>query len=81
MSFTDKNSLKNDVWYTSNGRDWKQATANAGWSPRAYHQAAVLNNKIYVYTTKLKYKLKGSKEMIKTTTKEVIDMIKIESKL
>ena len=47
--FGDKNSLKNDVWYTSNGRDWKLATANAGWSPRAYHQAAVLNNKIYVF--------------------------------
>ena len=47
--FGDKTSLKNDVWYTSNGRDWKLATANAGWSPRAYHQAAVLNNKIYVF--------------------------------
>ena len=47
--FGDKTSLKNDVWYTSNGRDWKMATANAGWSPRAYHQAAVLNNKIYVF--------------------------------
>jgi hypothetical protein len=47
--FGDKNSLKNDVWYSSNGKDWKQATANAGWSPRAYHQAAVLNNKIYVF--------------------------------
>ena len=47
--FGDKNSLKNDVWYSSNGKDWKLATANAGWSPRAYHQAAVLNNKIYVF--------------------------------
>ncbi|WP_316812709.1 hypothetical protein [Pedobacter heparinus] len=45
---TDKN-LKNDVWYSSNGKDWSQATANAGWSPRAYHQAAVLNGKIYVF--------------------------------
>lgn len=47
--FGDKNSLKNDVWYSSNGKDWKLATTNAGWSPRAYHQAAVLNNKIYVF--------------------------------
>jgi hypothetical protein len=47
--FGDQNSLKNDVWYSSNGKDWKLATANAGWSPRAYHQAAVLNNKIYVF--------------------------------
>jgi hypothetical protein len=24
----------NDVWYSANGRDWVQATANAQWSPR-----------------------------------------------
>lgn len=47
--FGDDKSLKNDVWSSENGRDWKQATANAGWSPRAYHQAAVLGNKIYVF--------------------------------
>ena len=47
--FGDNKSLKNDVWYSSNGKDWKLATANAGWSPRAYHQAAVLKGKIYVF--------------------------------
>jgi hypothetical protein len=47
--FGDDKSLKNDVWSSENGRDWKQATANAQWSPRAYHQAAVLGNKIYVF--------------------------------
>src|SRR5690606_9061923 len=47
--FGDKKSLKNDVWYSSNGKDWQLATANAGWPPRAYHQAAVLNGKIYVF--------------------------------
>jgi len=47
--FGDDESLKNDVWYSSDGQTWKQATANAGWSPRAYHQAAVLNGKIYVF--------------------------------
>jgi hypothetical protein len=47
--FGDQTSLKNDVWYSSNGRDWQLATADAGWSPRAYHQAAVLNGKIYVF--------------------------------
>lgn len=47
--FGDQKSLKNDVWFTSNGKDWKLATANAGWQPRAYHQAAVLNGKIYVF--------------------------------
>ncbi len=47
--FGDKTSLKNDVWYSADGKEWKQATADAGWSPRAYHQAAVLNGKMYVF--------------------------------
>ncbi|WP_298868057.1 GDSL-type esterase/lipase family protein [uncultured Gimesia sp.] len=47
--FGDEKSLKNDVWYSSDGKTWKLATANAGWSPRAYHQAAVLNGKMYVF--------------------------------
>jgi hypothetical protein len=47
--FGDAKSLKNDVWYSSDGKEWKLATADAGWSPRAYHQAAVLNDKMYVF--------------------------------
>lgn len=47
--FGNKSSLKNDVWYSSDGKKWKLATASAGWSPRAYLQAAVLNGKIYVF--------------------------------
>tara|TARA_R110002111_G_C6008015_1_gene374377 strand:- start:21435 stop:23612 length:2178 start_codon:yes stop_codon:yes gene_type:complete len=47
--FGDDKSLKNDVWSSSDGKEWKLATADAGWSPRAYHQAAVLNGKIYVF--------------------------------
>lgn len=47
--FGNKESLKNDVWYSSDGKTWRLATENAGWSPRAYHQAAVLNGKIYVF--------------------------------
>ena len=47
--FGDKTSLKNDVWYSEDGKDWKLATADAGWAPRAYHQAVVLNGKIYVF--------------------------------
>lgn len=46
--FGDEASLKNDVWSSSDGATWKMATAGAGWSPRAYHQAVVLNDKIYV---------------------------------
>lgn len=47
--FGNQNSLKNDVWYTVDGKEWTLATANAGWAPRAYHQAAVLNDKLYVF--------------------------------
>lgn len=47
--FGDETSLKNDVWCSSDGKEWKQATAHAAWSPRAYHQAVVLNDKIYVF--------------------------------
>lgn len=46
--FGDEKSLKNDVWYSADGKDWKLATAEAGWSPRAYHQAVVLNDRIFV---------------------------------
>ncbi len=47
--FGDPSSLKNDVWSSSDGQHWKQATAEAEWAPRAYHQAVVLNDKIYVF--------------------------------
>jgi len=46
--FGDERSLKSDVWCSSDGQHWTQVTANAGWSPRAYHQAVVLGNKMYV---------------------------------
>ena len=47
--FGDESSLKNDVWHSSDGHEWTQATAHAEWSPRAYHQAVVLNDRIYVF--------------------------------
>jgi len=47
--FGDQSSLKNDVWSSRDGVHWEQATAAAGWTPRAYHQAVVLNDKIYVF--------------------------------
>jgi hypothetical protein len=47
--FGDEKSVKNDVWSTADGKQWKLHTSDAGWSPRAYHQAAVLNGKIYVF--------------------------------
>lgn len=47
--FGDERSLKNDVWSTADGRTWTRHTAAAGWSPRAYHQAAVLGGRMYVF--------------------------------
>ena len=41
-------SLRNDVWSSADGVEWRQETPHAPWSPRAYHQAAVLNGRIYV---------------------------------
>lgn len=46
--FGDDKSLKNDVWSSADGKAWKLEVASAGWSPRAYHQAVVLNDRIYV---------------------------------
>jgi hypothetical protein len=46
--FGNEASLKNDVWSSADGNVWKLETAKAAWSPRAYHQAVVLNDKIYV---------------------------------
>ena len=46
--FGDEKSLKNDVWSSADGKDWKLETAAAPWSPRGYHQAVVLNDKMYV---------------------------------
>jgi hypothetical protein len=47
--FGDGQSLKNDVWSSADGREWKRATASAPWSPRAFHQAVVLNDRIYIF--------------------------------
>jgi hypothetical protein len=46
--FGDDNSLKNDVWSSQDGKDWKLETPSAAWSPRAYHQAVALGDKIFV---------------------------------
>lgn len=41
-------SLRNDVWSSSDGREWRLETAEAPWPPRAYHQAVVLGDRIYL---------------------------------
>lgn len=47
--FGTDESLKNDVWSSADGREWQRETAQAGWTPRAYHQAVVLNDRIYIF--------------------------------
>jgi N-acetylneuraminic acid mutarotase len=42
------NGLKNDVWYSSDGETWTQATSSASWSVRKGHTSVVYNNKIWV---------------------------------
>lgn len=46
--FGTQKSLKNDVWHSGDGKTWTLATAAAPWPPRAYHQAAVVNGRMYV---------------------------------
>lgn len=38
----------NDVWYSSDGANWTEATANAPWQARRYHNVAVFQNRIWV---------------------------------
>ena len=40
--------FKNDVWYSTNGRDWKLATAKAAWAPRRNHRVLVFDNKMWL---------------------------------
>lgn len=47
--FGTDDDLRNDVWSSSDGEHWEQVTANAPWSPRAYHQAVVHDGKIWVF--------------------------------
>jgi hypothetical protein len=46
--FGDERSPKNDVWSSADGKEWQLVTANAGWSPRAYHQAVVHAGRMWV---------------------------------
>ena len=41
-------SNTNDVWSSSDGITWTQATASANWSVRIFHSSVVFDNKIWV---------------------------------
>jgi hypothetical protein len=40
--------VKNDVWSSADGKDWRLETPNAPWSKRAHAQALVFDNRIWV---------------------------------
>ncbi len=46
--FGNNDSLRNDVWSSEDGVHWRQEVAEAPWSPRAYHQAVVLGDRMWV---------------------------------
>jgi hypothetical protein len=41
-------SSKNDVWYSTDGETWIQATASAAFSPRYEHTSVVFDNRMWV---------------------------------
>jgi hypothetical protein len=49
-NFYDDNdeTLKNDVWSSADGREWRLETANAAWPKRTHAQAVVFNGKIWI---------------------------------
>ena len=46
--FGDKQSVRNDVWSSSDGVHWQQEIEHAPWSARAYHQAVALGDRLWV---------------------------------
>lgn len=46
--YGDATSLRNDVWSSSDGVNWTQELANAPWLARAYHNAFVFNDRLWV---------------------------------
>jgi len=40
--------VKNDVWSSADGKEWRLETPNAGWSKRAHAQALVFDNKLWI---------------------------------
>ena len=46
--FGDEKGLRNDVWCSADGKQWELATDSAPWRPRAFHQALVFDDRIWV---------------------------------
>lgn len=39
----------NDVWYSTDGVNWTEATPGTKFTTRNYHSMVVFNNKMYVH--------------------------------
>lgn len=48
QSINNGSSLFNDVWYSSDGVTWTEATAHANWSARYFHSSVVFGGKMWV---------------------------------
>lgn len=46
--FGNDDSLKNDVWCSTDGKEWTRVIEHAAWSPRAYHQVVVHDGKLWL---------------------------------
>ena len=46
--FGTEDSLRNDVWSSVDGIEWKEECASAPWTARAYHQAVVHRGRIFL---------------------------------
>jgi hypothetical protein len=46
--FGDETRLRNDVWSSADGKEWRLEIARAPWSPRAYHAAVVHDGKMWI---------------------------------
>ena len=48
ISIIDNSTHFNDVWWSTNGKDWTQATADAPWPNRGAHSVVTYSNKMYL---------------------------------
>ena len=42
------NNVFNDVWYSEDGINWTESTADVGWETKTDHECLVFDNKMWV---------------------------------
>ena len=47
-SQTANNDLQNDVWWSVDGKSWRENTSNAGWTARELHQVVAYRGRMYL---------------------------------